>query len=133
MARWLVRGCTKKLSQVAFQGARFRTSRNESVSVMSWKRLLVSIPLGLLIIVADGVSLMLVNRLYRPGHPPAWVTHAFYLFDAWPLFITQHIFPNEAHGPTFLAVAAAALIDLIIFAAIIYALLSWRARRKARG
>ena len=40
---------------------------------MSWKRLLVSIPLGFLIIVADGVFLMLVNGLYRPGHPPAWM------------------------------------------------------------
>jgi hypothetical protein len=100
---------------------------------MSWKRLLVSIPFGFLIVIADGVFLMLVNRLYRPSHPPGWVTHAFYLFDAWPLFITQRIFPNAGHGPTFLAVDAAGLIDLIIFSAIVYALLSWRARRKARG
>ena len=100
---------------------------------MSWKRLLISIPIGFLIIIIDGVSLMIVNRLYRPGHPPGWLTHAFYLVDAWPLFITQHIFPNTGHGPTFLAVVAAGLIDLIVFAAIVYALLSWRARRKARG
>lgn len=98
---------------------------------MSWKRLLVSIPLGFLIMIADGVLLMLVNRLYRPGYPPAWITAAFYYFDAWPLFITQRIFPHVGHGPSFLAVAAAALIDLIIFTAIVYALLSWRARKKA--
>jgi hypothetical protein len=93
---------------------------------VSWKRLLISIPLGLLIIILDGVSLIVVNRLYRPGHPPGWMTHAFYLFDAWPLFITQHIFPNIGRGPTFLAVVAAGLIDLIVFSIIVYALLSLR-------
>ena len=102
---------------------------------MSWKRLLVSIPLGCLIIIADGVALMLVNRLYRPSHPPGWVIAAFYYFDAWPLWITQHIFPRAPGdtfgGPTILAVAAAGLIDLIVFSAIVYALLSWRAHRKA--
>jgi hypothetical protein len=104
---------------------------------MSWKRLLVSIPLGFLIMIADGVLLMLVNRLYRPGHPPGWMIHAFYYFDAWPLLITQHLFPRAPGdtfgGPTFLAVAAAGLIDLIVLSAIVYALLSWRARRKARA
>ena len=104
---------------------------------MSWKRLFASIPLGFLIMIADGLLLMLVNRLYRPGHPPAWVIAAFFYFDAWPLFITQHIFPHApghaSGGPTFLAVAAAGLIDLIVFSAIVYALLSWRARRKARA
>ena len=102
---------------------------------MNWKRLLLSIPLAFLIMVGDGVALMLVNRLYRPSHPPAWVIAVFYYFDAWPLWITQHIFPRAPGdtfgGPTIFAVAAAGLIDLIIFSAIIYALLSWRARRKA--
>ena len=56
---------------------------------MSWKRLLVSVPLGFLIMIADGVSLMVVNRLYRPGYPPGWVTGLFFYFDAWPvLFLT---------------------------------------------
>ena len=96
---------------------------------MSRKRLFVSIPIGFLIMIADGVLLMLVNRLYRPGHPPAWVIAAFFYFDAWPLFITQRVFPNHGAGPTFLAVALAGLIDLIIFTAIVYALLSWRARK----
>jgi len=99
---------------------------------MSWKRLLVSIPLGFLIIVADGVLLMLVNRLYRPSYPPAWIIAAFYYFDAWPLFITQHIFPHVGHGPSFLAVAAAGVIDMVIWTTMVYALFSWRARRKAR-
>ncbi len=100
---------------------------------MSWKRILVSIPLGFLVMIADGVSLMLVNRLYRPGYPPAWMIHSFYYLDAWPLFVTQRLFPKEGHGPTFLAVAAAGLIDVIVFSLIAYALLSWRARRKARA
>jgi hypothetical protein len=82
--------------------------------------------------IADGLILILVNRLYRPGYPPAWVTAAFYYFDAWPLFITQRLFPHEGRGPTFLAVASAGLIDLIIFTAIVYALLSWRARKGAK-
>jgi len=51
--------------------------------------------------------------------------------------ITQHVFPrapgDKFGGPTFLAIAAGALIDLIIFAAIVYALLTWRARRKSRA
>jgi hypothetical protein len=100
---------------------------------MSWKRLLISIPLGFLIMIADGALLMLVNVLYRPGHPPGWMIHAFYYFDAWPLFITQRIFSSASglSGPTFLAVAAAGLIDLVILSAIVYALLSWRAHRKA--
>lgn len=80
---------------------------------------------------------MLVNRLYRPHYPPAWVTAAFFYFDAWPVSITQHIFrraPGDTYGgPTFLAIASGALIDLIIFSTIVYALLSWRARRKTRA
>src|SRR5437870_12772447 len=96
---------------------------------MRWKQLFVSIPIGFLIIIADGVLLMLVNRLYRPGHPPAWIIAAFYYFDAWPLYITQHLFPNQGDGPTFLAVAAAGLTDLIVFSAIVYALLPWRCRK----
>jgi len=104
---------------------------------MSWKRLLFSVPLGFLIMIADGVLLMLVNRLYRPGHPPGWMIAAFFYFDAWPLFLTQHIFPRAPGdtfgGPTFLAVAAAGLIDLIVFSVIVSALLSWRARRKTRA
>ena len=104
---------------------------------MSWKRLLVSIPPGLVIIIADGTLLVLVNRLYRPGHPPGWMTGAIFYFDAWPVLITQHIFPRAPGdtygGPTFLATAVGALIDLIIFSAIVYTLLSWRARRKSRA
>ena len=101
---------------------------------MSWKRLLVSIPPGLVIIIADGTLLVLVNRLYRPGHPPHWMTGTIFYFDAWPVLITQHLFPNAGSGgPTLLAVVSGALIDLIIFTTIVYALLSWRARRKSRA
>ena len=100
---------------------------------MSWKRLLISIPLGFLIMIADGVLLTLVNRLYRPSHPPGWMIATFFYFDAWPVTITQHIFPSSAGGPSLLGVASGALIDLAILSAIIYALLSWRARRKARA
>ena len=97
---------------------------------MSWKRLLVSIPIGFLIMVADGLILILVNRLYLPAHPPHWLIGAIFYFDAWPVLITQHLFPNEGKGgPTFLAVVSGALIDLIILTAIVYALLSWRARK----
>ena len=101
---------------------------------MSWKRLLLSIVLGIFIMAADMVSLMVVNRLYRPHHPPSWMTGAFFHFLAWPLLITQHIFPRAPGdtfgGPTFLAVAAGGLIDLVLFTLIVYGLLSWRARRK---
>src|SRR5260370_6938604 len=90
---------------------------------MSWKRLLFSIPLGFLIMIADGVLLMLVNRLYQPSHPPGWMIAAFFYFDAWPLFLTQHIFPrgpgDTFRGPTFLPVAPASLIHLIAFSSIL--------------
>jgi hypothetical protein len=104
---------------------------------MRGKRLFVSIVLGIFIMGADMTGLMLVNRLYRPQHPPAWVTHCFYYFLAWPLSFTMLIFHRAAndatHGPTFLAVVAAGLFDLVLFTVIVYALLSRRARRKARA
>src|SRR5437867_10655075 len=104
---------------------------------MSWRRLFVSAPLAFLIMIADGLLLILVTRLYLPRHPPHWLTGTIFYFDAWPVLITQHIFtraPGDTYGgPTFLAVAAGALIDLIVFSVIIYALLSWRARRKTRA
>jgi hypothetical protein len=104
---------------------------------MSWKRLLLSILLGFLILFADAVLLVVVNRLYLPGHPPHWLTGTIFYFDAWPVLITQHIFPRAAggtyHGPTFPAIAAGGVINLIVFSAIVYALLSGRARRKARA
>lgn len=104
---------------------------------MSWKRLLLSIPLGFLILIADAVLLVLVNRLYLPGHPPHWLMGAIFYFDAWPVLITQHIFArapgDNFGGPTFLAIATGGLINLIILSAIVYLLLSWRALRKARA
>ncbi|HEY0350113.1 MAG TPA: hypothetical protein VGC60_18405 [Pyrinomonadaceae bacterium] len=99
---------------------------------MNWKRLLVSVPLAFLIMVADGLLLVLITRLYLPGHPPHWLMGAIFYFDAWPVTITQHLFPSARGGPSFLAIALGALVDLIILTSIIYALLSWRARRKAR-
>jgi hypothetical protein len=101
---------------------------------MRWKRLLVSVPLGFLIMIADGLLLIAVNRMYLPGHPPHWIIGVLFYFDAWPVTITQDLFPNTGSGgPTLLAVTSGALIDLIILTAIVYALLSWRARRKARA
>ncbi len=104
---------------------------------MSWRRVLVSIPLGFLIMIADGFLLILVNRLYLPRHPPQWLTGAIFYFDAWPVSITRHIFtraPGDSYGgPTLLAIGAGAVIDLIVFSIIIYMLLSWRARRKSRA
>lgn len=102
---------------------------------MSWKRLFLSIALGILIMGADFFLLIATNRLYGPRHRPAWMTAAIFYFLYWPVLITQHIFsraPGDTYGgPTFLAVASGGLIDLVIFTVIIYALLSWRARKKA--
>ena len=107
------------------------------IRLMSWRRVLVSIPLGFLIMIADGFLLILVNRLYLPRHPPHWLTGAIFYFDAWPVSITRHIFtraPGDSYGgPTLLAIGAGAVIDLIVFSIIIYMLLSWRARRKSRA
>lgn len=100
----------------------------------NWKRLLLSIALAVAIMFADTVALAQVNKWYRPAHPPAWLTNVFYYFLAWPLVFTRLIFPRDAgdadEGPSFLAVASAGLIDLLILTTLIYALLSWRARRK---
>jgi len=83
--------------------------------------------------VADGLILILVNRLYLPSHPPHWLIGALFYFDAWPVLFTQHLFPGQGKGRlTFLAIALGALIDLIIFTAIVYALFSWRARKRAK-
>lgn len=98
---------------------------------MSWKRLFVSIPLGLLIMIVDGVLLILVNRLYLPSRPPHWLMGLFFYFDAWPVTITQYLFPSAGRGASFPAIVSGALIDLIVLTALIYALLTWRARRKA--
>lgn len=83
--------------------------------------------------IVDGILLILVNRLYLPAHPPHWLMGVLFYFDAWPVTITQHLFPSPRGGPALLAILSGALIDLIILSAIVYALLSWRARRKARA
>lgn len=94
----------------------------------------MSAPLAFLIMIADGLLLILVTRLYLPAHPPHWLAGTIFYFDAWPVLITQHVFPNAGSGgPTLLAVVSGALIDLIIFTTIVYALLSWRARWKSRA
>ena len=95
--------------------------------------MLISIPLAFLIMVADGSALIAVNRLYLPNHPPHWLMGVFFYFDAWPVTFTQHIFPGRAGGPSFLAIVTGALINLIILTALVYGLLTWRARRKTRG
>jgi hypothetical protein len=100
---------------------------------MSWKRLLVSIPFGFLIMMVDGLLLILVNRLYLPSRPPHWLMGVLFYFDAWPVTITQHLFPSPRGGPAFPAIVLGALIDLVILTAVVYALLTWRARRKARA
>lgn len=81
-------------------------------SPMKWKRLLVSVPLAFLIMVADGLLLVLITRLYLPGHPPHWLMGAIFYFDAWPVTITQYLFPSAGGGPSFLAIALGALVDL---------------------
>jgi hypothetical protein len=100
---------------------------------MNWKRLFVSIPLAFLIMVVDGLLLILINRIYLPAHPPHWLMGIFFYFDAWPVTLTQHLFPSALGGPSFLAILTGAFIDLVILTAIVYALLSWRARRQARA
>ena len=97
---------------------------------MSWKRLLVSVLLGFLIMVADGVLLIAANVIW-PGHPPHWMTGALFHFDAWPALITRHVFPGSHGGMTFPAIASAAVINLIVLTAVVYGLLSWRSQRKA--
>jgi hypothetical protein len=100
---------------------------------MSWKRLLLSIPLAFLIMLVDGALLILINRIYLPAHPPHWLMGVFFYFDAWPVTLTQHHFPSPRGGPSLLAILSGAIIDLVILTAILYALLSWRARRQARA
>jgi hypothetical protein len=100
---------------------------------MSWKRLLLSIPLAILIMIVDGLLLILINRIYLPEHPPHWMMGLFFYFDAWPVTLTQHLFPSPRGGPSLLAILSGAIVDLVVLTAIVYALLSWRARRRARA
>jgi hypothetical protein len=83
--------------------------------------------------IADGLLLVAVNRIYLPQHPPHWMIGALFYFDAWPVTLTQHIFPGRAGGPSFLAIVTGALIDLVILTALVYGLLTLWARRKTRG
>ena len=103
----------------------------------TWKRWLASAVLAAVVMFADTVALARVNKWYRPGHPPAWVSGFFYYLLAWPLTITRLIFPRAAgdsdEGPSFAAVASAGLIDLVLLTILIYALLSRRARRRGRA
>ena len=99
---------------------------------MSRKRLLISIPLAFLVMVFDGVLLIAANRIYLPDHPPHWLMGTLFYFDAWPVTITQHLFPGSRGGPGLLAIVSGALVDAIILTALFYALLTWRARRKSR-
>jgi hypothetical protein len=100
----------------------------------NWKRLLLSLLLAGLLMFADTVALAQVNKWYRPGRPPAWLVNVFYYLLAWPLAFTRLLFPRAAgdadEGPSFLAVASAGLIDLVILTALVYALLGRRARRR---
>jgi hypothetical protein len=100
---------------------------------MSWKRLLLSIPLAILVMIVDGLLLILINRIYLPEHPPHWMMGLFFYFDAWPVTLTQHLFPSPRGGPSLLAILSGAIVDLVILIAIVYAVLSWRARRRARA
>src|SRR5215471_9195845 len=99
---------------------------------MNRKRLFLSIGLGFLIMISDGLVLILVNRIYLPQHPPHWLMGPLFYFDAWPVTIMQHLFPSAHRGPSLLAVATGALIELAVLSAIVYALLSWWARRQSR-
>ena len=103
----------------------------------SLKRWALSALLAVALMFADTVALAQLNKWYRPGHPPAWLTNCLYYFLAWPLSFTRLIFPRPAgdadEGPSFLAVASAGLIDLLLLTLLLYALLSRRARRKERA
>jgi len=90
-------------------------------------------PLAFLLMILDGVLLILVNRIYLPEHPPHWLMGLLFYFDAWPVTITQRIFPSPRGGPSFPAIVTGAIINLVILTLIVYALLSWRARRKVRA
>src|SRR5215831_15773993 len=99
---------------------------------MSWKRLFLSVLAGLLIIIVDGLLLILINRIYLPAHPPHWLMGLLFYFDAWPVTLTQHLFPSRHGGASLPAILSGAVVDLVILTGIVYALLSWRARHKAR-
>ena len=95
----------------------------------NWKRWLASFALAACVMAADFLSLFAAGQLYKPNHPPAWLVAVIFWFLAWPVSLTRHVLPNGAgaKGPTFLAVAAGGLIDLLLFTLLLYALLSWRA------
>ena len=103
----------------------------------NWKRWLLAVFLGLCVMFGDASLLAVTGKLYGRGQRPAWMTAAIYYFLAWPLFITRHIFPrapgDTTGGPTFLAVASAGLVDLVIFTLLFYVLFTWRARRRQSG
>jgi hypothetical protein len=91
--------------------------------MMTMKRWLIPIAGAIGCVVADVIALVLVTRAFLPQKPPNWATAPFFWVLAWPVPLFSRVFPQSAgshdHGPSFLAVAAGGLVDLIILAGII--------------
>jgi hypothetical protein len=79
----------------------------------------------------DGVALIGVSRALGP-RPPGWATGPFFWSLAWPVQLLANVFPNTAagdKGPSMVAVACGALVDLVLFAIIV----DWALRRFRRA
>lgn len=89
-----------------------------------------------LLMVADGIALIVVTRAFRPGRPPLWATAPFFWSVAWPVPLFSKLFPQPPgstdHGPTMLAVAAAAIVDLVLITLLIDRLRRIRLKRRTQ-
>lgn len=82
------------------------------------RRLLPAVFISIGLMLADVVALVLVTRASLPHKPPMWATAPFFWVLAWPVPLFVKLFPQPSgspdHGPAFVAVACAGLIDLIL-------------------
>ena len=80
----------------------------------------------------DGLALIGVTRVFAPGKPPMWATAPFFWSVAWPVQLFTWILPANADGkpgsPPMLAVALAAILDLLLWTLLV----DWFRRRRTR-
>jgi len=97
------------------------------------KRWLVAAFIAGTLMVADGLALIAVTRAFLPHKPPPWATAPFFWSLAWSVQLFAWLFPRGAGdttgGPTVLAVALGALLDLALLTLAVHAIRGRRTRR----
>ena len=102
---------------------------------MRWKRGGVSLLLSVVFFAGYVRLSVALEEFYRPNRPPVWMLYAAWGPIMWPFYVfhVPLVAPAGQDLPLFLALIGGCVVDILILTLAIYALLSWRARRKARA